>query len=392
MKFILGLGELPFEQLHTQIIYTEGQYDPAVNQFILENYQRICQYCNKQGYEFCYMPKLTEEVRGADAIFYNAPYAKTKVHPRKIGNDFLLQYMSRPENKEEVPPSLLYMMPDDYYYDDEKEGSVNLCTAYTLESGPNETFYETFFRILGRIINSVNNSREDIDQRRSISFYGDDSKPRQSKKESPAFERLGKWFEDIAFDVVEGSVAEETQDELYEVDCLFDKESAMIANEIYERVKTLEKKGISRYVLNQYITGKEKLSRLHITADYRILLPDYGELEIEMTPLPKAIYFLFLRHPEGIPFKCLPDYRQELMEIYNRLKPSSESSASLRSIETVISQTGNSINEKCSRIREAFISKFEEHLAQNYFITGKRGEAKGIKLPRKLVTWDDSLS
>ena len=35
----------------------------------------------------------------------------------------------------------------------------------------------------------------------------------------------------------------------------------------------------------------------------------------------KAVYLLFLNHPEGILFKHLPDYREELTEIYVKLKP-----------------------------------------------------------------------
>ena len=50
--------------------------------------------------------------------------------------------------------------------------------------------------------------------------------------------------------------------------------------------------------------------------------------------------------------------------------------------------TNNSIHEKLSRIRQAFIARFEEDLAENYFIIGARGEAKRIKLPREMVTWE----
>ena len=141
-------------------------------------------------------------------------------------------------------------------------------------------------------------------------------------------------------------------------------------------------------MLEQYISGKEKLSRLHITADFRILLPDYNNIEIQMTPLPKAVFILFLRHAEGIPFKFLFDYREELTSIYRRIRPT----ASTRSIESVVDPTNNSINEKCARIREAFVSKFDEHLAENYFITGKRGEPKKIRLPRKLIKWDEEIA
>ena len=51
------------------------------------------------------------------------------------------------------------------------------------------------------------------------------------------------------------------------------------------------------------------------------MLPDYNDMEIKMEPIVKAVYLLFLKHPEGIAFKCLPDYRQELAEIYTKLRP-----------------------------------------------------------------------
>ena len=36
----------------------------------------------------------------------------------------------------------------------------------------------------------------------------------------------------------------------------------------------------------------------------------------------------------------------------------------------------------------AFIDRFDEYLANKYFITGERGEAKKIILPRDLVIWE----
>ena len=58
-----------------------------------------------------------------------------------------------------------------------------------------------------------------------------------------------------------------------------------------------------------------------------------------------------------------------------------------KSLDAVCDPTQNAINEKCARIREAFVSRFDERLARNYFVTGKRGEPKGITLPRDLVEW-----
>lgn len=130
------------------------------------------------------------------------------------------------------------------------------------------------------------------------------------------------------------------------------------------------------------------LSRMTITHDYRIILNDYHNIEIKMEPIVKAVYLLFLNHPEGIAFKRLPDYREELMGIYIKMKPLGLNDKAIRSIEDVTNPVLNSINEKCSRIRAAFQSHVDATLADQYIIIGKSGEAKKISLPRELVNWE----
>ena len=102
----------------------------------------------------------------------------------------------------------------------------------------------------------------------------------------------------------------------------------------------------------------------------------------------KAVYLLFLKHPEGILFKGLTDYREELLDIYKKLKPMGLNKRTIQSIEDVTNPLLNSINEKCARIRSAFVKEFDESLAKNYYVTGERGEAKRITLPRDLVIWE----
>jgi hypothetical protein len=59
-----------------------------------------------------------------------------------------------------------------------------------------------------------------------------------------------------------------------------------------------------------------------------------------------------------------------------------------RSVAAATNPFNNSINEKCARIREAFVSQFDEEIAKHYFVTGKRGEAKVITLARELIEWE----
>lgn len=154
------------------------------------------------------------------------------------------------------------------------------------------------------------------------------------------------------------------------------------------RVQKLRNKGLNEWTFRGLFKTKAQLSRLIITKDYRILLPDYNNIEVKMEPLVKAVYLLFLKHPKGILFKGLTDYREELLDIYKKLKPMGLNKRTIQSIEDVTNPLLNSINEKCARIRSAFVKEFDESLAKNYFVTGERGEAKKIALPRDLVIWE----
>jgi len=131
-----------------------------------------------------------------------------------------------------------------------------------------------------------------------------------------------------------------------------------------------------------------KFSRITIAKDYTILLTDYDNKEVKMEPIVKAVYLLFLNHPEGIAFKHLPDYRKELADIYQKIKPFGLTERAIRSIEDVTNPLLNSINEKCSRIRAAFLAEVDPSLADQYYIIGKSGEEKKISLPRDLVIWE----
>jgi len=168
----------------------------------------------------------------------------------------------------------------------------------------------------------------------------------------------------------------------------FEKESQLLISEVEERILKLRKLGVRQWVLEQLVKPELKLSKMVLTKDCRIILSDYNNMEIDMEPLVKAVYLLFLNHPEGIKFKYLPDYREELTEIYLKLKPMGLTDRAIQSIEDVTNPLLNSINEKCARIRGAFVGQFDDHLARHYYIDGMRGEAKKISLPRDLVVWE----
>lgn len=142
--------------------------------------------------------------------------------------------------------------------------------------------------------------------------------------------------------------------------------------------------------------AKAKLSRLVITEDYRFILADYQK-EVELQPVHKAVYLLFLAHPEGIEFKRLADYREELTKYYTATAKGLDSDKIMEGVDHLVNPLDNAINEKCSRIKKTILSMMDEYTASYYIIsshTQKHFEGsnriwyerlKIITLPRELV-------
>lgn len=138
--------------------------------------------------------------------------------------------------------------------------------------------------------------------------------------------------------------------------------------------------------LYQSITSESpKISRLLIDNQWRILLPDFNNLEIEMGPLPKTIFIFLLKHPEGVMFKEMREHIDELTKIYTSIGNRVSMDNIKKSMLELTDPRSNSINEKCSRIKEAFIAKMDDSVACNYYVTGNRSSNKGIKIDRSLV-------
>ena len=140
--------------------------------------------------------------------------------------------------------------------------------------------------------------------------------------------------------------------------------------------------------------AKGKLSKLVITRDYRFILADYQQ-EVELQPVHKAVYLLFLAHPEGIEFKRLGDYRKELTDYYMQTAKMMDKEKIIEGVVHLVNPLDNAINEKCSRIKKTFLEMMDEYRASYYIISSHTQKhiagriwyerLKLITLPRELV-------
>lgn len=346
-----------------ELIYVANEKDKSLED-LFETKPEVFEGWGKMiGFHIIYLPLLMKRLAEKEILHYRAPYlSEAELASTAISNDFLLQYLEHPGERGRLKHGFI-RTEDIHRGNDGKDRAIN--RFYPLSSNTGEPIADQLHRIGKQIYDETN------------------------KRELPV-NKSSKWIvDDISFDDYQRRIEEPTSDADVSFNSQLGNESIDdLLEEVKERITKLRQRGISQYILEQLIHPDDRLSRLVITKEYRIILPDYNDMEIKMEPLVKAVFLLFLNHPEGILFKHLPDYREELTKIYVKLKPLGLSDRTIRSIEDVTNPLLNSINEKCARIRGAFVGQFDDHMARHYYIDGLRGEVKKISLPRELIVWD----
>jgi len=320
-----------------ELVYVASEEDKSLTD-LFETHPEVLEGWGQMiGFHIIYLPLLMKRLKEKRVLKYRAPYlSDADFNNIEIGNDFLLQYLDNPEDKDRM-----------------KHGFIRTENIHRGDDGKDKA---------------------------TNRFY-----PLSSTNGEPLADQLHRIGEQISSEKYKASrfIEGKTQDGDY-----LDDDTEELMEEVKERIGKLRQRGIAEYLLERLIHPDDRLSRLVVTKDYRIVLPDYQDMEIKMEPLAKAVYLLFLKHPEGIAFKSLPDHRKELADIYTKLRPAGLTDRAMQSIEDVTNPLLNSINEKCARIRGAFVGEFDDYMAKYYYIDGKRGEVKKIALPHDLVVWE----
>ena len=352
---------LPFKPKSNVVIYFDVMgigmklYYHVLNRY----YDRIVEEFRRGGLEFCFLPKIAADMDLKKIYRYFNPQASEKDDIPYINlhsdND-LLEYIVVDYNVRNLSPGLIQYMGESF----DKEGT------YTFSYTPIPSHFNHSPIFLVRLYVEQHGVRNAYFEKEKVECCNNEAIPISENTLS----RLPYGTLDI--------LPSRTKSE---------EDVEMMMSEVQMLVERLRKSGVGEIALLRLFKPTRKLSRIHIRYG-RIFLPDYNNMEIKMPPLSKAIYLLYLRHPEGIKFSYLPDHRNELLHLYELISGRDNREDIRRSIDDVTDPTRNSINEKCSRIKQAFLREFDDSIAQNYYITGERGEAKRILLPTEMVTWE----
>ena len=418
--------ELPFQPDRNQVFYIENGYDIKANDFIRGNYADLKSMFRRIGMDFYYLPYLMEEHDIEAQIRYYAPYLSPKLLVQRVKSNAFVQFLPD-DAKEYLRPSFLFEGRKEECYegvcflflllsdiDIDSDNAIAKLERLILETKESCSIrkYENHLQWQSlekrKYIQRNFEEHEACDISLSCPSTAPESSPQtpvissrrkaelsvcqesqysEKGADSPLclFNRFG--MKSIARYKDGENERTLTEEELVEEQSII--ETAKVLHELRTIVQRLRLEGVSLMAIHEFIDKQEPLSHMTITLDYRIFLPDYNNLEIEMGALPKAIYFLFLRYPEGIIYKHMPDYNSELLNIYRQLRPNTDEARLNLTITKVVNPLGNALNENLARIRKAFVEKFDEHLASNYIITGERGSLYSIPINRELITWEE---
>ena len=153
--------------------------------------------------------------------------------------------------------------------------------------------------------------------------------------------------------------------------------------------KIEEEFGITVEELDILLGYRVKLSRLSITLSGKVILTDWnGGVEVKMDDLTKALYFFYLRHPEGVALKELQTYEKEILHHYMAITGRDDPAVIRKSIEGLLNPYGNNLNVCISRIKKAFRDIVGDRIARFYYVDGHHGEARKVAINRDLVIWE----
>lgn len=377
--------DIPFEIDAHDVIYIEKWYDEPTNEFIQSNFNIIRQHFENNGFHFLYMPRLSESLKEDVISKYFVPRGDFILKGVSIDSSFMLNFLSKNNTNTNIVhgPALLYDMSVKPIIKAGENDAQPIQYVFRITGLEPETFYfknSNLSSVLGWI-------------------------------ELDIFE--GKQIENGTFDYdADDDILDEEDFSNNEDDFFNDNDDVInMRKDVEEKVRQMNSiVGRKDYRINlESVSPKDfELSRLVVTKDYRIILPDYENMEIDLGPQQKAIYLFFLNNnnSEGYMYSDFVRNEEELLYWYDmglQAKYGKSSTDKKEQFRLLINnkRINKSKNEKkevfqdnserfrtiVSLINQKFVEKLIFRPSDQYIIPKGDGP-KSISLPRELVKWE----
>ena len=403
MKYSIAFRNLPFVPETRQVIYVENQHDERINSIIRGKYHWLKWTFKQANLDFVYLPMFFNDEEIKEKVLYYAPYLTEEIMEKvELRSSHLLKYMSHLENQGKIAPSFLYAPKKD------DEEWVFQGVTIDIDGSDNEItkwFENTVSEIEEELASPIRFQKAVKDSGPKIRFQKVEEDTYTGMANEPSLEETQAeysstpdFWEKAIKEVKKfgKSIVEEDSDyrtcrkaSQPSLDEILDEDVSLTLEELNKNIERLRLLGIPLDVLIEYIAKYETISKLRITDDFRIFLPDYNNKEVRLTPLFKAVYFLFLNHPEGIILQRLEEHHREFANYYIQTSNVKELTPRMAVRINALEYPGNNyLNTIISKIKAEFLSVIDEHLAKHYYIFGRPGEPYKIALDYDYIEWE----
>lgn len=392
--------ELPALFDRHYVVYVETEYNKPLNSFICNNMEYIRKGFLERNYHFVYIPELKNLSDEDLACAFPLDTASMTDEIRNNIRNITTEQFSH------MFASLIGMD-----FSGCKAGLLSLHRYHGDEGNgiPDLDYSKSHFVYVDLQDCCLDNIKEAFEE--YFKFYATELRPGvfcvRPREEYP----LDDWQEG-EFDGHQNDI----QDYLF----YYDQQKMLgIAEEIRQRVEILRQGGYIELLLHtlgadlvKQINDSRKtatpLMHLNISDNLRIFIPELDNREMKMPALARALYVFYLRHEEGVEFKFLSEFTEELFSLYRLASNRLDDTRLRATVDSLVNPTENKINECVSRIKTAFLSIMDEYAARNYCLQMRSKEfrreapeegkvklfkdmAKYISLPRHLVSYPDAV-
>ena len=363
--YMTDLDVLPVKMTTRHIIYMEKAYDEDLNFFIQSHYTEIRNHFKERNYEFCYFPRMTEsELKD----FVKEEYLPKGILPLSsmaLKSTLMYDCQTTFDKEESLIPS-----PSLFFCTRDPKGDLSPVAIYRrLSLDMNSQWY---------LKNDFSNLLNDI----CSYLAGDPDMAYDSEEEAEGLymdpEFLASLpepdFDNYDYDAVERELALDFEEGSlrYEI--------SKLREETEKKVRQMNLMGhdsIFRYSLVRSCNEEAGFPLLFVGKDFSFLIHDVEEdIVIDLgDAIHKTVYLLFLRHPEGIRQNEIAQYREEIIEIYKKFKPSYKGGGGgQKAVDNLISleeekMYSKPLIERISRINRIIKNTIgNEKIAEGYII------------------------
>ena len=361
--YMTDLDVLPVKMTTRHIIYTEKAYDEDLNFFIQSHYTEIRNHFKERNYEFCYFPRMTESEL--------TDFVKEEYLPKGI----------LPLSSMALKSTLMYDCQTTF---DKEESLIPSPSLFFCTRDPKgEPSPVAIYRMLSLDINSQWYLKNDFsDLLNDICSYlaGDPDMAYDSEEEAERLylhpEFLASLpepdFDNYDYDDVERELALDFEEGSLR------HEISKLREETEDKVRQINLMGhdsIFKYSLvrscNEEAVFPNLFPNLYVRKNFSFLIHDVEEDIVidHRDAIHKTVYLLFLRHPEGIRQDEIAQYREEIVKIYEKFRPTYKDYQGKFDTLKKLIDNAQALVERVSRINRTIKQTIgDEKIAAGYII------------------------